>query len=406
MAETKQKSKKTRRGRGEGSIRWIERIQKYEIRYTVGVDENGKPITKYGYYKKKSEALAVLRDALVSVGKGTYVDPSEESLYSCCLNWYELYKEPSITRVNTKKKYRTSLNRIHKMSIATVPLKDLNTELLQRSYNELKKHGASESTIKITHTLIKDALAHAKKTNKIRENYALDIIIPKDEIVDEEDKNVRALTDEQLDIFLKEMEKSNYYMFALFMSKTGLRPGEAIALNRNDLLFGSNKVRVAKTYLKEAKNKVQEATKTASSKRTIPVPSSIMSLMKKYMLQQPNQDKSAPLFQTLAGTRISPRNALRQFKAVGERIGCPWVNLHTMRHTFASKLFKEGIDPKVISKLLGHKSVKTTCDIYIHFIDNIVDESVQVLNDGIPEDLPDKTAKKKKDNVVELKKAN
>ena len=405
MAETLQKNKKARRSRGEGSIRYIERIQKYEVRFSVGVDLNGKPIVKHYYFKKKSDALAFMRDSLSEVGKGLYVDPSEESLYSYCLKWYELYKMPSLKKINTKKKYQITLKRLSNMSVSTIPLKDLNTELLQRSYNELKEQGASEATIRITHTLIKNALAHAKKSNKIRDNYALDVIIPKDEIIDEEEKNARALTDEQLVDFLKEMERSNYYMLALFMSKTGLRPGEAIALNRCDLLFDSNKVRVTKTYLKEAKDKTQESTKTTSSKRTIPVPSGIMSLMKLYMMRQPNKDKNAPLFQTLKGTRINPRNALRQFKAVGERIGCPWVNLHTMRHTFASKLFKEKVDIKIISKLLGHKDVSTTYNIYIHFIDNVVEESVQILNEGIPDKLPDKT-QSKNHNVIELKKAN
>ena len=277
MAETdNQKKKKPRRGRGEGSIRWIERIQKYEIRYTVGVDENGKPITKYGYYKKKSEALAVMRDALAAVGKGTYVDPSDESLYTCCKNWYELYKEPSIKRLNTKKKYRSTLKRIKtKMSVANVPLKDLSVELLQQSYNELhNKWELSEDTIRITHTLIKGALGHAKKSKRIPENYALDTTIPRDEDLDEGEGEVRALTDEQLEAFLKEMERSNYYMFALFMAKVGARPGEAIALDIPDLIFSAEKVKIAKTYLKEAKNKVQNATKTTSSKRTVPVPKS------------------------------------------------------------------------------------------------------------------------------------
>ena len=71
---------------------------------------------------------------------------------------------------------------------------------------------------------------------------------------------------------------------------------------------------------------------------------------------------------------------------------------------FASKLFKEKVDIKIISKLLGHKDVSTTYNIYIHFIDNVVEESVQILNDGIPEKLPKKT-KKKESNVVKLKKA-
>lgn len=74
MAE---KVKKPRRGRGEGSIRYLERIQKYEVRFSVGVDLNGKPIVKHCYFKKKSDALAFMRDSLSEVGKGLYVDPSE-----------------------------------------------------------------------------------------------------------------------------------------------------------------------------------------------------------------------------------------------------------------------------------------------------------------------------------------
>lgn len=59
-------------------------------------------------------------------------------------------------------------------------------------------------------------------------------------------------------------------MFALFMSKTGLRPRVAVAADRIDLLFDIEKVNVSKTYVKEAKNRVQEATKTKSSKRKVP----------------------------------------------------------------------------------------------------------------------------------------
>ncbi|MCX7842863.1 MAG: tyrosine-type recombinase/integrase [Clostridia bacterium] len=123
------------------------------------------------------------------------------------------------------------------------------------------------------------------------------------------------------------------------------------------------------------------------------------------MLKQKNKNDEDPLFQTLDGTRLSPRNVLRQFKAVGERIGCSWINLHTMRHTYASRLFKEKIDIKVISSLLGHKDVSTTYDIYVHFIDNVVENSVQVLNQGLPDKLPEKN-RKKKDNVTNLKKAS
>lgn len=395
--------KKTRRGRGEGSIRFLERIQMYECRYPVGVDENGKPIIKNIYSKKKSDALAQMRDDLAALGRGTYVNPSEKSLYAYCKEWYETYKKPSLNRSNTRLKYEGSLKRLEKASIANIMLKDLSLGLIQKYYNELKEQGKSEATIRITHALINGALEHAEDTRKIPKNYARKAIIPKDDLDGENE--AKALTESELAAFLDDMSKrSHYYMFALFMANTGLRPGEAIALNRKDLLLKENKVRVTKTYNKDSKDKVQEKTKTVSSKRVIPVPVNIISLMKQYMIKQKKQNNKDPLFQTLKGTRLNPRNVLRQFKATGERIGCDWVNLHTMRHTFASKLFKEKVDIKTISKLLGHKDVSTTYNIYIHFIDNIVEDSVQILNSGIPETLPEKS-KKKRNNVTKLKKA-
>ncbi len=396
--------KKTRRGRNEGSIRWIEEKKLYQARYPIGIDESGKTIYKSIYGKKKigpGGLLDKMRDALSALGKGTYVDPSDKTLIAWCKEWYETYKEATL-KANTKEKYKITIKRLEKAEIANMKLKDLSLELIQKYYNNLKKKGLSTATIRATHILINGALGKAEETNRIIKNPARYVIIPKD---DEDEGEVKALTEKERDLFMAEMgRRSHYYMFALFTENTGLRPGEAIALNRSDLDFKHNKVKVSKTYVRAIKDN-QASPKTRSSKRTVPVPDNIMKLMKEYMLKQPNQKDIDPLFQTLVGTRLSPRNLLRQFKAVGERIGCPWVNLHTMRHTYASKLFKEKVDIKVISKLLGHKDVSTTYDIYVHFIDNVVEDSVAILNTGLPEALPEKNLKKK-ENIVKLQKVS
>jgi|GEM_PF-1380812 len=65
-------------------------------------------------------------------------------------------------------------------------------------------------------------------------------------------------------------------------------------------------------------------------------------------------------------------------------------SLDLVRHTYASKLFKEKVDIKIICELLGHKDVSTTYDIYVHFIDNIVEDSVEILNASLPEKLSEK----------------
>lgn len=398
--------KRTRRGRNEGSIRWIESKKLYQARYPIGIGENGKTKYKSIYGKKKTGTGGVaerLRDALAALGKGTYVDPSDISLITWCKEWYETYKEATI-KANTKEKYQTSIKRLEKDDLANIRLRDLSLELLQKYYNSLKKQGKSSETIRATHMLINGALEKAEGTNRIIKNPARHVIIPRDDR-EEGEKEARALTEKECKEFMSEMgRRSHYYMFALFMENTGLRPGETIALNRSDLDIEHRKVKVNKTYVRVLKS-VQNSTKTRSSKRVVPIPENIIKLMNEYMLKQNNKKRSAPLFQTLKGTRISPRNALRQFKVVGQDIGCDWVNLHTMRHTYASRLFKERVDIKIISQLLGHKDVSTTYDIYVHFIDNIVEDSVQLLNAGLPETLPEKS-RKKKDNVVDLPNAS
>jgi integrase len=395
------KPKKPRRGRNEGSIRWIEEKKLYQARYPIGIDEEGKTIYKSIYGKKKTGPgglLDKMRDALQALGRGTYVDPSDKTLIAWCREWYETYKEATL-KANTKEKYNTSFKRLVKADIANMKLKDLSLELIQKYYNGLKKQGKSTATIKATHILINGALEKAEETNRIIKNPARLVIIPKDD----ETREAKALPEKERDLFMLEMgRRSHYYMFALFLENTGLRPGEAVALNRSDLDFKKNKVKVNKTYVRVLKSK-ENSPKTRSSKRSVPVPENIIKLMKEYMIKQPNQKDSDPLFQTLTGTRTSPRNILRQFKAVGEKIGCEWVNLHTMRHTYASRLFKEKVDIKIISKLLGHKNVTTTYNTYVHFIDNTVEDSVAILNTGLPETLPEKS-RKKKDNVSKLTK--
>ena len=398
---------KKRRGRNEGSIRWLEKKQLYEARYAAGIDENGKTIYKSIYGKKKNGPGGVLekmREALAAIGKGTYVEPSDKQLYAWCKEWFEVYKKPSI-RTNTRDKYLTSLARLKRYPIANMSLKNINLEIVQQYYNTLAEDGFCEETIKATHSLINGALEKAEELKMVLKNEARKAQIPKNDLIEDEDKEARALTEEQERAFLTELgRRTKHYMYALFMANTGLRPGEALALCRKDVDQKNKTVKVTKTFL-ERKRSIQNAPKTSSSKRTVPIPDAIVNLLKEYMLKQINQKPDAPLFQTDTGSRPTMSYLRKRFKAAGKAIGCEWVNLHTMRHTYASKLFKKKVDIKVISKLLGHKDVSTTYDIYVHFIDNIMEESVQVLNEGLPDKLPEKKSKKN-DNVTPLKKVS
>lgn len=407
-------TRSTRRGRNEGSIRWIEKKQLWEARYPYGTKEvtgaDGRVYAKtmyksiYGKKNEKGKVLQKMREALAAVGKGEYVEPSERPLYAWCLHWYETYKKPSKIRLNTKEKYITSLARLQRYDTANVQLKNLSHEILQAFYNQMAEDGLSEETIRATHTLINGALKMALMLKSLNNNPAAGLFIPKSQD-DQEEKEAKALNDDESKKFLFELgRRTKHFMYALFMKNTGLRPGEALALSRNDVDFSKKCVQVNKTYIEKTK-KVQNVPKTESSRRTVPIPDNIVPLLKEYMMRQPKKKPEEPLFQTETGKRPTQSYLRKRFKFAGEKAGCSWVNLHTMRHTYASQLFKKKIDIKIISKLLGHKDVSTTYNIYVHFIDNIVEDSVQVLNEDLPAMLP-KKSNKKLDNVTQLEKVS
>jgi len=66
--------------------------------------------------------------------------------------------------------------------------------------------------------------------------------------------------------------------------------------------------------------------------------------------------------------RPAPRNLDRHYKALLRRAGLPNRRLHDLRHTFATLLFRRGLDVTMISRMLGHASIQITIDIYIHWL--------------------------------------
>jgi integrase len=68
------------------------------------------------------------------------------------------------------------------------------------------------------------------------------------------------------------------------------------------------------------------------------------------------------------------RHALYQvIKDAGKAAGVPWAGVHTLRHTYATRLFREGIDAVRVSRLLGHHDPGFTLARYVHLLDGDLD---------------------------------
>jgi integrase/recombinase XerD len=87
---------------------------------------------------------------------------------------------------------------------------------------------------------------------------------------------------------------------------------------------------------------------------------------RKVLFKASNRHRFDLVFSTRNGTLVTPRNFLRDFKILGRRLAIKGVRLspHTLRHTFAVNFLQSGGDIYLLSRILGHSSVKTT-EVYL-----------------------------------------
>jgi integrase/recombinase XerC len=134
---------------------------------------------------------------------------------------------------------------------------------------------------------------------------------------------------------------------------TGLRVGELTSLNRKDVDFGQDLVRVMGKGKKE---------------RIVPLGAKAMSALKAYLDRVHELGRrtgsplhNPPLFLNSQGGRLTPRSVARLTRHYGVLCGIlKKVSPHSLRHTFATHLLDAGADLRAVQELLGHVSLSTT----------------------------------------------
>ena len=91
------------------------------------------------------------------------------------------------------------------------------------------------------------------------------------------------------------------------------------------------------------------------------------------------------MFPTRNGTATSPRSVRRTVKRYAERAGIDWwesVSPHTLRHTFATDLYRETGNIRLVQKALGHADISTTM-IYTHIVDDELEGAMKALRRNV-----------------------
>lgn len=227
--------------------------------------------------------------------------------------------------------------------------------------------GKSPATIYKLHDIVRGALKQAVKNKLILNNPAEAVTLPR-----KKQKEIQILTKEQRDRFLEVLKEDRLGAAFATLLLAGLRRSELLALTWQDIDFKNETISVTKglVYTKEKGLVIQEP-KTEKSKRIVPILDILLMFLRRHqirMLEEGNYGKDKPVFCTQNGTYIHPRNLNRKYYELLKKAGIKDVNLHALRHTFATMLLEAGVNLKIVQELMGHARVSTTADVYSHVL--------------------------------------
>ena len=380
-----------KRKNGDGTIR--QRADgRWEGRYVIGYDDKGYPKTKNVLAKTKRECAEKLQKLKEELG-GIKSDKVKSNMrFGDWLEyWYENHSKPKI-RPTTQEGYEGRI-RLHIIpEIGNIPLNKLTQNDLQQFYARLKKNGRktlterygeglSDRMVRMCHATCRTALEKAVQDGLIRTNPAIGCKLPPKRA-----REMQVLDREELQRFLIQAQTEGYYELFLLELATGLRRGELMALQWDDLDFQTGVLNVNKQVC-AVKGELQfSEPKTKTSIRKIVLPPSILEVLWEYKKTVFSRWMfPSPMKYDMP---LSPGVAERKLSQILELAGCKHVRFHDLRHTFATLAIQGGMDIKTLSAILGHVSAATTLDIYTHITDDMQRTAAANIDRGIGKAAP------------------
>ena len=195
----------------------------------------------------------------------------------------------------------------------------------------------------------------------------------------EDTKSVDAFTKEEQRKIEEAIDASgDHKLFGILLCLyTGLRIGELLALEWDDVDLENGIIHVSKTVYRDKDENgtwrlCVDKPKTKSSSRIIPLPSYIKKALKK----QRKASRSQFVVENKKGERMSIRSYQYMFEKLTEKAGVRKLNFHALRHTFATRAIESGMDIKTLSEILGHKNASITLNRYAH---SMLEHKIQVM---------------------------
>ena len=346
---------------------------RWEARYIISYDEEGKAKYKYLYARNYSEVKGKLRKAQNGVMIVRDIEKhSNNEIYEFWLREWLKSKKINI-KESTYIRYRNIIENHIMPELGKYPISKISTALIERFVSDKLTKGRLDGNGGLSPKTMSDILLIMKESFKYAQASGIITICSFDRVsIKRQNQEMMVLSvSEQkrlLSVLLTDLDR--YKLGVFICLYTGIRIGELCALQWKNISLSEQTMKIEQTMQRlqdEDQNALHKTKiivtgpKSNAAIRTIPLPEFVTETIKSF-------DGSANAY-VLSGkckTVVEPRTMQNRFKSYLNEAQIDDANFHSLRHTFATRCVEAGFDVKTLSEILVHSSVKITLDRYVH----------------------------------------
>ena len=372
---------------GEGSIDWMPSRNKWRYRKNIELkDGTKKPLVVYGDSPSECRSKMPIKET-EELNKSE-TPTSKVVLCDAMYKWLETVKKPTLKSQSYERLEKTIKNQIELSDIGYLRYQTVTTDDIQNLISKLNDNHMSYSVIKKTYDALNAFYRYISAKDKI-DNPMLLVVMPTQANTNHEARDVVWFEEEDIELFVEECHATwntgnPRYQGSLVYGANlyeGLRIGELLALQWQDIDFEENTISVTKTLI-EKKNpnydpkdpnskkvifEIQTSNKT-SKDREVAILDEARKLLLEHKMKSNFTEPTDYVICTKNRKTTTPKNADDTIKAIQKNAGTKvqGASTHTLRHTCASLMFKAGIPIEMIAEHLGN-SVEVCRKTYVHF---------------------------------------
>lgn len=373
-----------RRGKGEGSA-YRRKDGRWEYALTIGANEKGNPKRVRVYGKTEREVLEKAAHLRSDFARGLLANPDGITVREFAQRWLERHSRGKAQ--NTIKRYNLELSQILPV-LGEMKIQGVKPTHIRRVLDVLASRGIALSSQGKVLERMKVIFREAQRLELIYRNPAEFIEVQTQR--NSSEPAGRALEPWEIEKLLEACETHPMGLFFRLLLATGLRKGEALALQWGDISLEQAEISITKNWTGEGRKCHMSKPKSRRSRRVVPIPRGLLArleatyqelleaypknhLSNAFVFGLPTRDRP---FDTLSPNhalkrmirRINAEQAKKEQETGIELPRLAHIRVHDLRHTYGSLALRKGMPLELVSDRMGHSTPTITLNIYRHLL--------------------------------------